>query len=93
MFKALVIAASVLALGVTGNTECKLANIHGAYLGLADITHDVSNMYNSGMREVVNSADYWGPLVEGGATMTVVYEKCGNLGVTTAKVGESVQLP
>ena len=94
MNKALkVLAVSCAIVGTQANTDCSLSQIHGAFVGLADVTHDVAHMYNNGQREFTNDAKTWGNLSTGKESMTIVYEKCGNPAVAVAYDGEKATLP
>ena len=73
---------------------CEHARIYGATFGITDITHKLAHGYNSGTRTFEATTAAWGTENTFEApTMTVVYERCGNLAIETALFGESVTLP
>lgn len=73
---------------------CEHAIIHGATYGLNDITNKVAHEYNAGTRSFAASSAKWGATADlTQHTLTVVYQKCGNLAIQTALEGETVVLP
>ena len=74
---------------------CEHAKIHGATFGTVDITNRVDHEYNTGVRDFDASATKWGSTFTDGNihTLTIVYEKCGNLALQTAAQGAKISLP
>lgn len=85
--------ATICLVGVEANTDCTLASIHGAFVGVFDVTNNVAHMYNNGEREFANDVTMWGDMIKGDETFSIVYEKCGNVAVATAFNGEKISLP
>lgn len=74
---------------------CEHAKIHGATYGANDITNKVAHEYNSGVRAFEASTTKWGASLDQGQkhTMTIVYERCGNLALQAVEEGASITLP
>jgi len=89
---------SFIAVGVFAAKEapgCEHAIILGATYGTTDISNRVAHEYNTGAREFEASTSKWGATFSDGTkhSLTVVYEKCGNLALQTAEEGKVVTLP
>ena len=70
---------------------CTHARVHGATLGTQVITDAIAHSYNLGERTFKADVAAYG--AEAGSTLTIVYEKCGNLALQTSLDGASITLP
>ncbi len=87
------IAFCLVALAIAAPRPCEHARILGATYGTKDITSAVAHDYNLGKKAFNASTQRWGSTLEGNHTLTIVYEKCGNLAVQTSLEGEQITLP
>lgn len=75
---------------------CEHSIIHGATYGVNDITNKVAHEYNSGTKAFEASSQKWGAstLNEGSKhTLTIVYERCGNIALQAVEEGATITLP
>ena len=72
---------------------CEHARILGATYGTKDITSAVAHEYNLGIKSFDATSAKWGSTLAGSHTMTLVYEKCGNIAVQTSQESGKITLP
>ena len=92
--KILILVVALFALAQADTPDgCTHARIHGATYGNRDITSQLSHKYNLGSRNFIASEQTLGSQDVEQPTVTVVYERCGNVAIETALDGEEFTLP
>jgi len=93
ILKGFFVASILLIAFVSAKPECHSLHIHSAVLGDQDVTHVVADLYNKGQRKFEFNEKTWGHKLNGDEVLSVVYEMCGNMAVTTGFGKNAVDLP
>ena len=73
--------------------NCEWARILGATYAGIDVTGQVANDYNHGIREwTAETKTFFEAPADVQATLVIVYEKCGNVGALAVPEGESISI-